>query len=169
MIPLAGGFELEVQAGDGERFVVAFAAAWRKIPLAWRRRLGAYFTRPRRDGTRRTQRFVLQKRSLDAPGARRRNGETTLAATNRWEGLFRFYAPVLDKMPLRLVSGIIGHELAHNIQYAVGGSRAVSEIAMEREVDWICRALGFPVDEIDEWIDERREQLLRIARGGLMR
>jgi hypothetical protein len=151
------GLVLEVVGeGNGERFAAAFAATWQRVPRSWRRRLLAYWRRPRRNKPAvRGPRIVLRPGPLLAR-SKRRYGGGVLAFVDRPADTLTFASDYTDHLDHLRAGSLVAHELGHAVQTAGGGSHASSDVALDREADWIAKGWwgGFIVgEELDHWLD----------------
>jgi hypothetical protein len=182
IIPRSNLFLVRYDHGNEERFSTLFKAAWKQIPLSARRQmlghwrgedeakpLCAVIRMPR--GVRSAQGQDVRKcllspriellhgwtggRSDDKlfPGMGDHRGE--VAGVFGKGHLMRFCAPLVDRMPDDVVHDLVGHELAHVYQHAVGYDRMFGyepgHGELEENADELMESWGFRIDSVDEW------------------
>jgi hypothetical protein len=179
ILPRSGLYLDGYGCGDEGRFCRLFADTWRRIALGARRLLMGYWRSDHPNVAICDFRGDHGRERLVVPRIQLLNGwhppsfglvRTGPPAPGRWpdlgscyaEGfLFRFYAPVVDRLPDQLVRYLIAHELAHACQYAVGighrfagvGAADVTDGMLEEDADlmaslWDCGES----EDLDTWL-----------------
>lgn len=161
------GVNLEVMAGNGQKFADAFKATWKRLPLSWRRAVVPYWKQQH-------PRWSLWGSPWIQLGKGRSFLPQKAMAMVNLEGYrMRFRSTIFDVMPFDVAQDVIAHELAHVMQSIEGivcvkidrecgdtyidnktGRYWGGNLELEQDADVLTDRAGFDSESVDRWYRE---------------